>query len=118
MILGSKNSLWINLFYQFKKNTMLKTLLQEIDASPKNLKQFAWLFAIIGIVIVPGIIFYKHQMVGNAAIISASIGLVSLLVGLIRFQLLSPIYKAWMLLALVLDLVLYPLAGIPFLDLG
>jgi len=86
---------------------MLKALLKEIDASPKNVKQFAWLFAFIGIIIIPGIIWYKHDgVIGEAGILAFGIGTLFLLIGLIRFQILNPFYKAWMLLALVLGLVM------------
>jgi membrane-bound ClpP family serine protease len=86
---------------------MLSSLLKEIDASPKNVKQFAWLFAIIGMIIIPGIIWYKHDgLVGETGFISFGIGSLFLLIGLIRYQILNPIYKAWMLLALVLGLVM------------
>ena len=87
--------------------SMLHTLLKEIDASPKNVKQFAWLFAFIGMIIIPGIIWYKHDgAIGEAGIIAFGIGAVFLGIGIIRFQILNPIYKAWMVLALGLGLVM------------
>jgi hypothetical protein len=85
---------------------MLKSLLSEIDASEKNVKQFAYLFALIGLVIVPGIIFYKHGELGNAAFISLAIGSVFLILGLLKNSLLRPLYKAWMLLALVMGFIM------------
>jgi hypothetical protein len=86
---------------------MLKALLKEIDTSPKNVKQFAWLFALIGMVIIPAIIWYKHDgEVGEAGIGAFGIGTLFLLIGIIRFQILNPIYKVWMLLALLMGLVM------------
>ena len=85
---------------------MLKSLLNEIDASEKNVKQFAYLFALIGLIIIPGITFYKHSDIGVASYTSIGFGVVFLLLGLISFKVLTPLYKAWMLLALVLGLVM------------
>lgn len=86
---------------------MISTLLKEIDSSKKNVQQFAWLFAVIGIVLIPGIIWYKHDgIIGDYGISSIAIGLLFLVIWLVRYQLLNPIYKAWMLLALVLGLVM------------
>lgn len=85
---------------------MLKSLLQEIDSSAKRVKQFAYLFAFIGLVLVPVIIFYKHQVISNTALISGGFGLIFLIFGFLKYEILIPIYKLWMLLALVLGLVM------------
>jgi hypothetical protein len=85
---------------------MLKSLLNEIDTAPNRVKQFAWLFAVIGLVIIPGFIYFKHSGLTNISMYSIGFGSLFLLLGLIRYQILIPIYKIWMLLALVLGLIM------------
>ncbi len=85
---------------------MLKSLLNEIDTAPKRVKQFAWLFAVIGLLIIPGFIYYKHESLNSTSFYSMGFGGVFLMLGLVRYQLLIPIYKVWMLLALILGLIM------------
>lgn len=85
---------------------MLKSLLNEIDTTPNRVKQFAWLFAVIGLVIVPGFIFYKHSNFNTVSFYSMGFGGLFGLLGLVRYQILIPFYKIWMLLALVLGLIM------------
>lgn len=85
---------------------MLISLLKEIDFSAKRVKQFAYLFAFIGIILLPGIIFYKHEVVSQTVFISIFFGLIFLFLGLFKYEILIPIYKLWMLLALVLGLMM------------
>lgn len=85
---------------------MIKQLLKEIDSSEKRVKQFAWLFVIIGILVVPAIIIYKHGEFSNASFLSLILGFIFLIAGLYFHKVLIPIYKVWMLLALVLGLIM------------
>ncbi|TNE70844.1 hypothetical protein EP331_11065 [bacterium] len=85
---------------------MLKTLLSEIDSSPKKVKQFAWLFAVIGLLIIPGIVCFKHGEFSDFSMISVGIGTLFLVLGFVFHKALVPLYKIWMLLALVLGLIM------------
>lgn len=85
---------------------MLKALLNEIDTSEKKVKQFAWLFAFIGVILVPSILFYKHGEMGLVSSFFMGFCASLLLLSFISVKSILPLYKVWMLLALVLGLIM------------
>lgn len=72
----------------------------------KQLRSFGFLFGVILAVIVPAIIWYRHEAFGIGATVSLSCGLASAGIGLIRpFWLAKPFAK-WMALARFLNRIM------------
>lgn len=77
-----------------------------IESTDIRVRSFGTLFAIIGIVIIPSIIFWKQGIWTHTASISASIGLAFYFTGRFAPALLRPLYLAWMKLAMILNWIM------------
>jgi len=88
-----------------KFRTFLRLLLQEIEVSPKKIKDFGWvMFAVLGL-IVPLFISYRIGWeINTAMLILFALSQLILIPSILVPRLMEPIYKAWMLLALLLGL--------------
>lgn len=77
-----------------------------IESTDKNVRSFGYLFAIIGMLIVPAIVYWKQGMWNDISTVSAMVGLVFLLSGRFAPSVLRPLYTAWMKLAVVLNWIM------------
>lgn len=77
-----------------------------IESTDTRIRSFGTLFAVIGIVIVPTIVFWKRGMWTDTSTISAVVGILFYLSGRFAPAALRPLYIAWMKLAMVLNWVM------------
>lgn len=79
--------------------------MQEIEVSPKKIKDFGWvMFAVLGILI-PLFISYKIGWgINTPMLILFAISQFILIPSIVLPRMMEPIYKSWMLLALLLGL--------------
>lgn len=79
--------------------------MQEIEASPKKIKDFGWvMFAVLGILI-PLFISYRIGWdINTPMLILFAISQFFLIPSIVLPRMMEPIYKAWMLLAILLGL--------------
>lgn len=87
---------------------MLRILREELaalDHSPRALRRFGLVVGGV-LLVVAGVIVWRHGAPGPAAWTLAAVGTPLVVVGLARPTLLHPVYVAWMSLALVLGFVM------------
>lgn len=77
-----------------------------IESTDSRVRSFGTLFAVIGILIVPAIVFWKRGMWTDTSSISAVIGIAFLLFGRFAPNALRPLYVAWMKLAMILNWIM------------
>jgi hypothetical protein len=77
-----------------------------IETTNARIRSFGTLFAVIGMLIIPAIVFWKRGMWTDTASISAAIGLAFYLSGRFAPSVLKPVYVAWMRLAMVLNYIM------------
>lgn len=77
-----------------------------IESTDSRVRSFGTLFAVIGIVIVPAIVFWKRGMWTDTSSVSAVIGFLFLLGGRFAPAMLRPLYIAWMRLAMILNWIM------------
>ena len=85
----------------------MKQLWNNIDASPKKIREFGLvIFVVVGLII-PAIIFYKHGIdVSNTVIYLIVSGTTFLCATIFLYPVMIPIYKSWMLMALGMGFVM------------
>lgn len=83
----------------------LSALQNEIEVTPKKVRDFGWvIFAVIG-VIVPVFISWRNEwIITDLMLILFGIGLLVLIPCLIAPNLMRPVYRGWMTLAVLLGL--------------
>jgi len=81
--------------------------MQEIEVSPKKIKDFGWvMFAVLGILI-PLFISYRIGWdINTPMLILFAISQFFLIPSIVLPRMMEPIYKAWMLLAILLGLIM------------
>ncbi len=77
-----------------------------IEVTDKRVRSFGYLFAFIGIVLIPALIFWKRGEWTDFSSLSAVIGLVMGLEGRFDPKTLRPLYIGWMKLAMILNWIM------------
>jgi hypothetical protein len=77
-----------------------------IESTDSRVRSFGTLFAVIGAVIIPAVVFWKRGMWTDTSSISAAIGAVFFLGGRFAPAVLRPLYIGWMKLALILNWIM------------
>ncbi len=77
-----------------------------IESTDIRVRSFGTLFAVIGVGIIPAIIFWKRGMWTDTSSIAAILGVLFYLSGRFAPSVLRPLYIAWMRLALVLNWIM------------
>ncbi|HAC14354.1 MAG TPA: hypothetical protein DCE78_00185 [Bacteroidetes bacterium] len=85
----------------------MKQLWNNIDASPKKIREFGLvIFVVVGLII-PAIIFYKHGIhISNTVMYLFSFSSIFFIASAFFHSIMRPIYKSWMLLALGMGFVM------------
>lgn len=85
----------------------MKKLWNNIDVSPKKIREFGIvIFVVVGLII-PAIIFYKHGFdISNTVIYLFGFGTTFLGATFFLYPVMIPIYKIWMLLALGMGFIM------------
>jgi len=76
------------------------------DTSLKPVRSFGILFAVIGIILIPAIVFWKYGAYTNVSIGSTLIGLLMGGLGMLAPRLLHPAFVYWMKFAMVLNWIM------------
>lgn len=72
----------------------------------KQLRTFGYMFGVILALIVPAIIWYRHQALGTGAMVSIAVGLASAVIGRFRPEWLAGPFAKWMALARILNRIM------------
>jgi hypothetical protein len=83
----------------------IKSLKDEIEVTPKKIRDFGWVMFAVLIVIVPAFISWRNDwIITDLMLIIAAVGLVLWLPSLVIPKSMTSVYRGWMLLAILIGL--------------
>jgi len=88
-----------------KKRSFLSVVMAEVEVSTKRIRDFGRVMLVVLSFIIPAFLMWRNAWeISTASWILFAIGLVIFLLSVIRPLVLTPVYKGWMGLAIILGL--------------